>query len=178
MSLKKVTIGDNAPGGVNVIIEIPRGTHGNKYELDKTTGTIFLDRVNIAPMYYPYDYGFVPQTLCEDGDPLDALIVIDEPLYPGVVVPARPIGVMYMIDGDEADEKLVCVAQDDATKNHIKQVEDLGPQIKNFIKHYYLHYKDWKKDWQGSKVEITGWGDADKAREVIVQAQKLASEQK
>ncbi|MCC7289127.1 inorganic diphosphatase [bacterium] len=174
MSLKDVGIGKNAPDEINVIIEIPRGTHGNKYEMDKETGAIFLDRVTAVPMYYPYDYGYVPQTLCEDGDPLDALIVIDEPLYPGVVVPVRPVGVMYMIDGDEADEKLVCVPVDDITKDHVKEIDDLGPQVKNFIKHYYLHYKDWKKDWQGAKVEISGWGDASKAREVIQKSQQAA----
>ncbi len=94
---------------------------------------------------YPADYGYVPNTLCEDGDPLDALLFIDESVPHGVVVPSRVIGVLNMIDDGEGDEKLMCVAADDVTKAHIQQVEDLGPECQKIIEHLYNHYKDWKK---------------------------------
>ena len=119
-----VSYGEDAPQVVNVVIEIQKG-NVNKYELDKKTGRIFLDRVNgTASLGYPADYGYIPDTLCEDGDPLDALLIIDESVPHGVVVRCRPIGVLYMIDDGEGDEKLVCVAEDDVTKSHIKHVDD------------------------------------------------------
>jgi len=162
-----LSYGDDVPNVVNVLIEIPQGTRRNKYEMDKKTGRIFLDRVNGAHFYYPYDYGYIPDTLCGDGDPLDALIIIDEPLFPGVVVPARPIGVLYMVDDGEKDEKLVCVPVDDISKDHIKNVDDLGDNFKKALEHYYKHVKDWKKDWHGVPFESNGWGDADAAKKVI-----------
>jgi inorganic pyrophosphatase len=163
----KLSYGKNAPDVVNVVIEIPRGTRRNKYEMDKETNMIFLDRVNGAHFFYPYDYGYIPDTLCEDGDPLDALIIIDEPLFPGVVVPARPLGVMRMVDDGEADEKLVCVAADDISKDHLKNLDDLGDDFKKALEHYYKHVKDWKKNWSGVSFVNNGWGDAAAARKVI-----------
>lgn len=167
MSLKKVGIGTKAPDVVNVIIEIPRGQLKNKYEVDKETGVIFLDRVNNVAMTYPYDYGYVPETLCDDGDPLDALVLIDEPLPVGVVVPCRPIGMLKMIDDGEGDEKLICVASKDATKDGLKEVDELGEDFKKYIEHFYRNYKAWKNDWQGVKVEFAGWTGAAEAREHI-----------
>jgi len=164
--MSDVSYGDDAPEIVNVVIEIRRNER-NKYELDKKTGRLVLDRVNITMLGYPTDYGYVPDTLCDDGDPLDALLVIDESVPHGVVVPARPIGVLNMIDDGEGDEKLICVAADDATKAHIQQVEDLGPEFKKIVEHFYTHYKDWKKDWKGSPVSFNGWGDAAAARQVV-----------
>lgn len=162
-----VSYGDNAPETVNVVIEIQKGSV-NKYELDKTTGRIFLDRVNgTASLGYPADYGYVPDTLCDDGDPLDALLLIDESVLPGIVVPSRPIGVLKMIDDGEGDEKLVCVAADDVTKSHIKSLDDLGPNFKPMIEHFYGQYKAWKKDWTGSPVSFDGWGDAGEAKQII-----------
>jgi len=174
MSLSDVTIGDKAPAIVNVIIEIPRGTQQNKYEMDKATGAIKLDRVNYVAMYYPCDYGYVPDTLCDDGDPLDALIVIDQPLPVGAVVSARVIGVMNMVDDGEGDEKLICVPADDISQDHIKSVDDLGPHFKNYIAHYYTHYKDWKNDWKGVPIEINGWGGPDEAHAIVKQSQDKA----
>jgi inorganic pyrophosphatase len=165
--MAEISHGNNTPDEVNVIIEIRRGER-NKYEVDKDTGMLMLDRVNITMLGYPTDYGYIPDTLCEDGDPLDALLVIDESVPHGVVVPARPIGVLNMIDDGERDEKLICVAADDATKAHVQQVEDLGPEFKRIVEHYYTHYKDWKKDWKGSPVSFDGWGDAAAARQVVV----------
>lgn len=165
--MQDVSYGDDAPNIVNVVVEIPRGTRRNKYEVDKKTGRIFLDRVNGAHFYYPYDYGYVPETLCEDGDPLDALIIIDEPLFPGVVVPVRPIGVMYMVDDGEKDEKLICVAADDISKDNLKNVDSLGDDFKKALEHYYRHVKDWKKGWQGIQFASNGWGGPEEAKKVI-----------
>lgn len=164
--MSDVSYGDDAPRVVNVVIEIRRGER-NKYELDKKTGRLMLDRVNATMLGYPADYGYVPDTLCEDGDPLDALLIIDESVPHGVVVPSRVIGVLNMIDDGEGDEKLICVAADDVTKAHIQEVEDLGPEFKKIVEHYYAHYKDWKKDWKGSPVSFNGWGNADEARQVV-----------
>lgn len=173
MAYSEVGYGDEAPETVNVIIEI-RKNERNKYEFDKETGRLMLDRVNATMLGYPADYGYIPQTLCEDGDPLDALLIIDESVPHGVVVPSRPIGVLYMVDDGEGDEKLICVAKDDVSKSHIKEVEDLGPEFKKVIEHFYAHYKDWKKDWKGSPVSFNGWGDAAAARKVVETSIKTA----
>ena len=164
-----IPAGDVATNEINVITEIQRGMH-NKYEFDKDLNMMVLDRVTAVPMSYPADYGWVPNTLCEDGDPLDALIVIDEPLTQGVLVKCRAIGVLNMIDDGERDEKLICVAVDDLTKQHIQDIDDLGPDFKKYIEHYYTHYKDWKKDWQGSSVSFDGWGDKATALKVFEQS--------
>ncbi len=164
-----LTYGDKAPEVVNVVIEIQRGSV-NKYEVDKATGRIFLDRVNGTTLGYPADYGYVPDTLCEDGDPLDALVIISESILPGIVVPVRPIGVLNMIDDGEGDEKLICVPADDVTQAHIQSLEDLGPNFKPMVEHFYSHYKDWKKDWTGSPVSFNGWGDAQAAKTIISQS--------
>ncbi len=161
-----LSYGDKSPAVINVVVEIRKGEK-NKYEVDKATGRLFLDRVGGVAMGYPADYGYVPQTLCEDGDPLDALVIIDESLPWGVVVPARAIGVLYMIDDNEADEKLICVAADDVTKAHIKTLDDLGTNFKPMIEHFYKQYKAWKNDWNGQSVEFNGWGDAIAAQEVV-----------
>jgi inorganic pyrophosphatase len=165
-----VGYGNNAPDIINVVIEIQKGSV-NKYELDKETGRIFLDRVNgTASLGYPADYGYVPDTLCEDGDPLDALLLIDESVLPGIVVPSRAIGVLKMVDDGEGDEKLICVAANDVTKSHIQSLDDLGKNFKPMIEHFYSQYKAWKKDWQGTPVSFNGWGDADEAKNIIQQS--------
>ncbi len=170
--MKELTAGSSVPDVINVVIEIRRGER-NKYEMDKDTGYLTLDRVNATMLGYPADYGYVPQTLCDDGDPLDALLVIDESVPHGVVVPARPIGVLRMVDGGEGDEKLICVPADDITKDHIKDLADLGPEFPRIVEHYYSHYKDWKKGWQGAEVSFNGWGDAEAAKQVVRDSIKL-----
>ncbi|MEI9914255.1 MAG: inorganic diphosphatase [Candidatus Saccharibacteria bacterium] len=136
MADKQLDYGSKAPDEVNVVIEIQKGNH-NKYEVDKDTGVLFLERVNGTALGYPADYGYVPATLCEDGDPLDAMVIIDESIPHGAAVEARPLGVLYMVDDGEGDEKLICVAVSDVTKSHIKSVEDLGPNFKPMIEHFY-----------------------------------------
>jgi inorganic pyrophosphatase len=164
--MSQLPLGKKAPDVVNVVVEIRRGER-NKYELDKDTGAIFLDRVNGTTLGYPADYGYLPETLCEDGDPLDALLVIDESVPHGVVVPSRPIGVLYMVDDGERDEKLVCVPDKDVSKDHIQDLSDLGDNFKKVVEHFYSHYKDWKNDWTGADVKLNGWGDAAAAKQVI-----------
>lgn len=164
--MAKLSYGEKAPDVINVVIEIQRGGR-NKYEFDKESGQLVLDRVNATMLGYPTDYGYVPDTMCEDGDPIDALVVIDESVPHGVVVPCRPVGVLYMIDEGEGDEKLICVAADDVTKDHVQTVDDLGVNFRQIVEHYYKHYKDWKKDWKGSDVSFNGWGDAEAAKKVI-----------
>ncbi len=161
MALEDVSYGENAPEEVNVVIEIPQGC-GNKYEYDKDMGMIVLDRVQPTTMRQPYDYGFIPRTLSDDGDPLDALIVIDEALYPEVVVPCRVIGALKMVDDGDQDEKLICVAADDKNYAHVHSLEDLGEHFQKKVTHFFEHYKD----LQNKEVEITGWGDVDEAHEI------------
>ena len=173
MSLKPLSAGSKAPEIVNVVVEIRRGER-NKYEMDKDTGYLTLDRVNATMLGYPADYGYVPDTLCDDGDPLDALLIIDESVPHGVVVPSRPIGVLRMVDDGEGDEKLICVPADDVSKNHITDLADLGPEFPRMVEHFYTHYKDWKKDWTGSPVHFNGWGNASSAKQVVEDAMKLA----
>jgi inorganic pyrophosphatase len=167
MAYQDVPTGDNPPEQINLVIEIQRGGGQNKYEVDKKTGLLTLDRVNGTTGTYPADYGYVPGTLCDDGDPLDALLIIDESVVHGAVVPARPVGVLYMIDDGEGDEKLICVPRDDISKDYIKDLSDLEPNFQKKVEQFYRHYKDWKKDWQGISVEFKGWGGAQEAQKVI-----------
>ena len=171
--MTELSYGDKAPETINLVIEIRQGER-NKYEFDKDTGRLFLDRVNGTAMGYPTDYGYVPNTLCGDGDPLDGLLVIDESVPHGTVVPARPIGVLYLIDDGEADEKLICVPADDVSKDHIKDLADLGENFQKVIEHFYSHYKDWKNGWKGVEMKFNGWGDATAAKQVISQSIELA----
>ncbi|MEI6741819.1 MAG: inorganic diphosphatase [bacterium] len=171
--MTELSYGDKAPETINLVIEIRQGER-NKYEFDKDTGRLFLDRVNGTAMGYPTDYGYVPNTMCGDGDPLDGLLVIDESVPHGTVVPARPIGVLYLIDDGEADEKLICVPADDVSKDHIKDLSDLGENFQKVIEHFYSHYKDWKNGWKGVEMKFNGWGDANAAKQVITQSIELA----
>jgi len=161
-----VSTGTPEKGIVNVITEI-RKNERNKYEFDKDTGRLFLDRVNGTTLGYPADYGYIPGTLCEDGDPLDALLIIDESVPHGTVVPSRPIGVLYFEDDGEMDEKLIVVPADDISKDHIKDLADLGENFKQVIEHFYSHYKDWKKNWTGVEGKLHGWGDSAAAMDVV-----------
>jgi len=170
MQYEPVTPGDKAPEVVNVIIEIQQGGGQNKYEFDKKTGRLTLDRVNGTTATYPADYGYIPGTQCEDGDPLDSLLIIDEPVVHGAVVPARPIGVLYMIDDGEGDEKLICVPADDISKDYVKEVDDIDPNFKKRVEHFYKSYKAWKNNWQGTPVEYKGWGDAEAAKTIIAES--------
>jgi inorganic pyrophosphatase len=158
---ESIPLGEKAPEVVNVIVEIPKGSH-NKYELDEKLGIIKLDRVFYSPFYYPLDYGFIPQTRSEDGDHLDALIIGSDPVPTGVLVEARPIGMLNMIDSGEADPKLLCVQAKNPRFDTIKDIKDIEawqPHLLKEIVHFMEHYKD----LQGKKVTTNGWGDAQAA---------------
>ncbi|MCW5936451.1 MAG: inorganic diphosphatase [Fimbriimonadaceae bacterium] len=162
MSLLTVPIGHRAPDEVNVIIEIPRLSQ-NKYEMDPELGVMRLDRVLFSPLHYPADYGFVPQTLYEDGDPVDALVLVSRPTYPGVVVDARPVAVLEMRDGGLPDEKLLCVATRDPRFNPRRTLADMNPHTLAEIVHFFEVYKQ----LENKQVEILGWKDRDYAVAII-----------
>jgi len=145
-----------AEGLVNLIIEIPGGCR-NKYELDKALGVIKLDRVLYSAVHYPYDYGFIPNTLGDDGDPLDGLVMMDEPTFPGCLVTARPVGLLEMVDGGEQDEKLLCVPADDPRYAQVKSLGDVAPHRLAEIAEFFRTYKN----LQHKKVEVGEWKDVD-----------------
>lgn len=148
---------DIKPGSeqnINVIVEVPKGSQ-NKYEYDKDHKMFALDRVLFSPLNYPGDYGFIPQTYCEDGDPLDALILVTNPSFPGIIIKARPIGVMRMIDGGEEDDKLLCVPTDDPRFRHIQDLKDVPQHILDEIAHFFKVYKE----LENKQVEVKGWHD-------------------
>lgn len=162
MNIKDLPAGEKYPEQFNAVIEIPRGSR-NKYEYDEELDVIALDRVYYSSMTLPGDYGFIPGTRSEDGDHLDALVVVDHATFPGCMVVCKPIGVIYMVDSGEKDEKIVAVAVKDPRNNHIGSVEELGPHFKKEVQHYFEHYKD----LENKKVEITGWGDKTEALNVM-----------
>lgn len=141
---------------IEVTIEIPKGSR-NKYEVDHETGKVYLDRYLFTPMAYPLDYGFIDHTLGEDGDPLDALVILPEPVFPGVVVKARPLGVFKMTDEAGGDDKLLCVI-DDPRWEHLQDITDVSSFLRDEVEHFFVHYKDLEPN-----KEVTGSGWADKA---------------
>lgn len=147
---------------LNVIIEIPKLSR-IKYELDKDTGLIHVDRVLYSPMHYPANYGFVPQTLWDDGDPLDVLVMSHEPFFPGCLVKARPIGVMEMTDDGDSDAKVLAVPIKDPRYNNIKNITDLDPHTLEEIKHFFKVYKDLQK----KEVMVADWRDKSEAEKDI-----------
>ena len=136
----EVSVGKNPPEFVNGIIEIPRGSRA-KYEIDKESGLIKLDRVIYASMYYPLNYGFIPQTLGEDGDPLDIVVLTQVSVVPLCLIPSKVIGVMQMVDRGEADEKIIAVAEQDPSVSHIENVKDLPVHLLSELRHFFENYK-------------------------------------
>lgn len=165
MDLSKLSSGKDVPNDVNVIIEIPKGSKV-KYEVDKESGAIFVDRVVFTPMAYPAAYGFVPNTLAEDGDPIDMLVLCPEPIIPGAVIRSRPIGVLKMEDESGMDEKIICVPHDKIHPfySKINEVEELPEIVKQEIEHFFTHYKDLEK---GKWVKILGWDNRQAAHKLI-----------
>lgn len=160
--LNDVPPGKKVPDVVNVIVEIPAGSQ-NKYEYDKKLGIFKLDRVLFSPMHYPGDYGFIPQTLSEDGDPLDALVLITNPTFPGMLIEARPIGVLRMVDNGENDEKVLCVSLNDQRYAEITDIKQLQKHVLAEIAHFFEVYKQ----LEGKKVKILGWENVKVAHEII-----------
>ncbi len=163
-----IETGPKVPSIVNVIVEIPKGSQ-NKYEYDKKRGVIKLDRVLFSPFFYPGEYGIIPQTFAEDGDPMDALVMVTNPTYPGVLIEARPIGMLKMKDGGEMDNKILCVANDDVRFENLKDVTGLDPHYLKEIAHFFEVYKH----LEGKKVEILGWKNAASAKKEILAGVKL-----
>lgn len=162
MSLLNVRIGRDAPHAFNTIVEIPKGST-NKYEVDQETGVIKLDRVLYSPLFYPFDYGYIPQTKYLDGDPLDTLLMISHATFPGCVVEARAIGVLEMKDEKGPDEKILCVATKDPRYNKRRSINDLQEHTQKEIIHFFEVYKTLEE----KEVEVVGWRGVELAVELI-----------
>ncbi len=169
MRIDAIKIGNNPPRDINVIIEVPVGGEPVKYEMDKDAGTMVVDRMLYTSMRYPGNYGFVPHTLSDDGDPLDVLVANTRTLIPGCVINCRPIGVLFMRDEAGSDEKLIAVPSDkvSATYKNIRSINDLPDIKRQQISHFFERYKDLE---DGKWVEIDRWGDAEEAEKMIVEA--------
>jgi inorganic pyrophosphatase len=168
-----ISVGEKTPEMVNVIVEIPKGSH-NKYEIDKETGLIMLDRANYNASPYPCEYGFIPQTLWEDGDAADVLLLATYPIHPGILVPSRPVGLMKMTDGGESDDKIICVPAADRRWENVNDIKDLNEHTLKEFKHFFETIKLLK----GNPVEVTVHGFEDKkaALAAIEKSQRLYQE--
>lgn len=173
MRIDAISIGNNPPEDVNVIVEVPVGGHPIKYEMDKEAGTLVVDRFLYTPMTYPGNYGFVPHTLSEDGDPIDVLIASTRPLVPGCVINVRPIGVLKMEDNSGKDEKIIAVPSPKLTLRYekVKDYTDLPEITLKQIEHFFEHYKDLEP---GKWVKIFEQGDSKEAGELILEAVERA----
>lgn len=150
--------GPNAPDIVNAIIEIPTGSR-IKYEIDHETGRVHVDRVLYSPFHYPAEYGFIPNTLAPDGDPADVLVLINGTTYPGVVIRARPVGLLKMHDDKGEDNKVLCVAADDPNYAHVETLKDLPPHFMLEVEHFFVTYKDLEE----KDVHSDGWAGKEEA---------------
>jgi len=160
--------GPNPPRVINVIIEVPKGSR-NKYEYDTKMGCIQLNRVLYSPIHYPGDYGLIPQTLSEDGDPLDVLVMVGEPSFPGCIIQARPIGIFRMLDGEEPDDKVLAVPASDPLYRDYLEIADIPQHFLDEVAHFFTVYKD----LEGVRVKPLGWEESKSARECISQAMTL-----
>lgn len=173
MSFATLPIGEKPPEIVNVVVEIPKGSH-NKYEYDEKWDIMKLDRVLHSPVYYPADYGFIPETRSEDGDHLDVLVLLSEPVFSGCVVPVRPVGVLYMIDQNEKDEKIIAAAVGDPLLSHVKDIGDVDEFFRKEIHHFFTIYKQ----LENKKVEVHDWYAKDRAHAIISEAMKRYQSEK
>ncbi len=169
--LHEITAGKNVPDVINVIIEIPKGSK-NKYELDKETGLITLDRAMHTSQDYPFDYGFMPQSHWADGDPLDVVVLTTYPLACGVLVKVRPVGIIHMVDDGESDAKILGVPDHDPRWDDVKKLSDVNKHTLKEIEHFFLTYKK----LQHKEVHIDGIGDVDEAKAAIQKSQELYKE--
>jgi inorganic pyrophosphatase len=169
MNLEKISAGKHPPHDINVVVEIPVGGMPVKYEVEKSSGALFVDRFLHTCMFYPGNYGFIPHTLSDDGDPCDVLIANNVPVVPGCIVRCRPIGVLLMEDENGQDEKIIALPIDKLNPFYsgIKSYKDLPQILVEQIAHFFQHYKDLEK---GKWVKIVRWADADEAAQMILQA--------
>ncbi len=177
MDISKISIGEDAPNIVNAIIENPLGGVRVKYELDKASGAMVVDRFLHTSMFYPGNYGFIPHTLSGDGDPVDIIAVGRTAVMPGAVIPLRPVGVLLMEDDGGVDEKIIAVPAPKIHPYHddVKNYTDLPQVNRDQIEHFFTHYKDLEK---GKWSKTMGWGDADKARSLILEGIERAKGEK
>jgi inorganic pyrophosphatase len=177
MRVDSIPIGTNPPFDINVLVEVPIGGEPIKYELDKASGTMFVDRMLYTSMHYPGNYGFIPHTLSDDGDPLDVLIANSRPIVPGAVCNCRPVGVLFMKDEAGHDEKIIAVPSDKVSPIYrkIRNYADLPEMMLSRIAHFYEHYKDLEL---GKWVKIDRWGDEALARDLIVKSIEAAKAKK
>lgn len=169
MRIDLVPTGTNPPDNINVVVEVPIGGEPVKYEFDKASGALYVDRILHTPMRYPANYGFVPHTLCEDGDPLDALVIARSPFIPGSIVRVRPVGVLLMEDEKGGDEKLLTVPVDGTFPYYsdVSDRTDLPAIVMQQIEHFFTHYKDLEP---GKWVKVKEWGDVGVARKVVLES--------
>lgn len=169
MDVSKITPGRNPPDEIHVVVEIPQGGVPIKYELDKVSGALFVNRFLHTAMFYPANYGFIPNTLSEDGDPADAMVLSQVPVAPGAVIRCRPIGALLMEDENGVDEKILAVPVDELNPyfDGINELADMPVIVRDQIDHFFRHYKDLEK---GKWVKVNGWVDRAAARELISQA--------
>lgn len=172
MNIEKIGSGKNAPEEINVIIEVPMGSDPVKYEFDKDSGAIMVDRFVQTAMFYPCNYGFIPTTLSKDGDPVDVLVIANNPIIPGAVIKARPIGVLMMEDESGQDEKILAVPTTklDPYFSNINSYKDLPEVLINRIKHFFENYKALEK---GKWVKVEGWEDENSAKAIISEGKHL-----
>lgn len=178
MSLDKVTPGKKLPESFNVIIEISMNADPIKYEVDKESGAIFVDRFMGTAMHYPCNYGYIPKTIAGDGDPVDVLVVTPFPIIPGAVVRCRALGLLKMTDEAGEDAKLIAVPEDKILPiySHWKEATDIHPMLLNAIQHFFEHYKDLEA---GKWVKVQGWGGvADAHKEIVSGLERYNAEQK
>lgn len=169
MNIDKIPAGKNPPKDINVIIEIPGGAGGGapvKYEIDKDSGAVFVDRIVNTSMFYPCNYGFVPNSLHADGDPTDVLVICDFTLQPGIVIRCRPVGVLKMEDDGGMDDKLIAVPVEkvDPFQAGIRDLADIPAKTRDRIEHFFEHYKDLE---EGKWVKVIGWGDKAEAESIL-----------
>lgn len=176
MDVTKLSTGKNPPHDINVVIEIPQGS-SVKYEVDKESGAVIVDRFLFTPMAYPAAYGFVPGTLADDGDPSDALVLVPAQVVPGAVIRARPIGVLFMEDESGQDEKLICVPHDKISLvfTEVKEMDDLPKITRDMIEHFFTRYKDLEP---GKWVKVVRWGDKAEAQRLILEGIEREKAQK
>lgn len=162
MSLMRIKTGNDVPNEINVIIEIPMHSEPVKYEVDKDSGVLFVDRFLSTPMFYPVNYGYIPNTLSEDGDPVDVLVVTPVPLINGSVIPCRVVGMLKMTDESGVDAKLLAVPTNKLTKIYeaVQSYDDLPQHLLNSLEHFFTHYKDLEP---GKWVKVDGWAGIDVA---------------
>ena len=168
MDITKLSPGKDVPHDINVVIEIPQGSQV-KYEIDKDSGAIFVDRFLFTPMAYPAAYGFIPGTLAADGDPADALVLAPAAIVPGAVIRARPIGMLQMEDESGQDEKIICVPHDKihTLYKDVHSIDQLPAITRQAIEHFFTHYKDLEP---GKWVKVTGWASKEEAEKVILES--------